>query len=104
PLAVVANLEPQRPILLQRDRDRRGAARVLRGVLYRLEAAEVDRALDRLRVAADAVGLHVRRDRRLERRGLERPTDPPVLQKSGIDAACQPADLVERRAHVLPEP
>src|SRR5215207_10758701 len=65
--AVVADLEVQRAVVRQLDDDARRLARVLRGVLERLEAGEVRGALDLSRVAADRAGEHGRRKRRSQR-------------------------------------
>ena len=78
------------------ESDRRFArARVLGDVLQRLEAAEVDRGLDLLWVARDAVGLQGDRDRRLPGLRLERGRKTLVGEQRRVDAASEVAQVLE---------
>src|SRR5436190_7799069 len=99
--AVVAHLESEGAVLSQGDGDRSRIARVLRGVLQCLEAAEVDRALHVLRVAGNAVRSHTRRDRGPQRRGTNRLGEPPVREQRREDTMSERPDLVEGLPHLL---
>ena len=86
-----------------RDGDRRALARVLAGVLHRLEAAEVDRGLGLGRVAVDALG---RRPRSAARRGSPRCAAPRRARGPAAAAGrcrgrargARPASSARRRA------
>ena len=79
----------------ERDRHRR-AASVLRGVLHRLETAEVRGCLHVLWVPADPVGLHRHRDGRAASLGGERRGQALVGQERRVDASGQVAQGVQR--------
>ena len=93
PLAVVADVEAAAVVAdaevrasPSRSREpHRGARRlrVLLHVLQRLEHREVHRRLDVLRVAAEAVGVHGHRDRRLARLRLQRRRSPLSASSGG---------------------
>ena len=80
--------------------DRGAVARVLARVLQRLEAAEVDRGLDLLRVPADLLGLDRRGQRGAVAGGAERVGQPAVHQQRRVDAVREVAQLLHRLLEV----
>src|SRR4051794_5415596 len=80
----------------QLDRHARGAVCVLRRVLKRLHAREVDRGLDLRGVAADLRGVDDRRQRRAAARGPQRLGQPALGEEGRIDAAREGTHLVDR--------
>src|SRR2546423_570888 len=75
-----------------------GGVRVLRDVVERLEAAEVDGRLHLLGVSTDAFGLDRRRDGRLTGLSLERRGETLVGEERRVDAASEVAQILERGA------
>ena len=85
---------------VQKDGDRR-SRRMLGGVLQRFGAGEVDRRLDVLGIAANAVRAHGGR-RGADPRGCSQRSGQTVIsQHRGIDALRQQANLLQGRLHVL---
>ncbi len=72
-------------------------------VLEPLQAAEVDGALELLRVAADAVRHDLRGDRRVQGGGTQGLAEALVGEQGGIDPVGQRPDLLERLGHLRPE-
>ena len=86
------------------NRDCGGVARVLRGVLQRLEAAEVDRRLDIRRIPPQPVRVDAGRDRRTERCRRECICEPSVLEERRVDAVREVAKLLQRRLDFVVQP
>jgi hypothetical protein len=102
PPPVVPDFETPVAAVVNHDGDR-ARLRVLGGVLQRLEAAEVDGRLDRLREAADPLSRDAGRQRRTAGDGLQGLLQPAVDQERGIHAGRQRPYLVEGIPHVLAE-
>ena len=101
---VVPHLEPELARRLpDGGSDRRVAPRVLRRVLDRLERCEVDRRLDRLRIARETVDSQ-RRSRVASNRLRERGAQAEVGQDRWIGAVGDLSDLVERPVDLLSQP
>ena len=101
--AVVGDLEQQRALVLaDGHRDRRALARVLARVLQRLEAAEVDRGLDLLRVAADRrrPSTSVGSTRAVRRPRRSASAQAAVHQQRRVDAVREVAQLLHRLLEV----
>ncbi len=100
----VVDLEAQeRPVSRERhDRGRVGAG-VLDDVLNRLEAAEVHRDLELLRVPPDSDRPDRDRERGAPRGRAERLTQAASVQQRRIDAAREQAKLLEDIVHLAPD-
>ena len=98
-------------VLLPQPNGHIGCLRVLRGVLQRLEHAEVDGGLELLRVTADSVGLDPHRHRCLPRLrlhggrealvGKERRVDPAREVPQGLERVAQPALEIAKQLQLL---
>ena len=99
--AVVTDGEPQDVVLAERHGDRVRPRGVLRGVLHRLQAAEVNRALDVRGVPADAVTLERRGDEQLEGRGPEGLGETALFKQKRVDATRQSSDLLESHSDLF---
>ena len=102
-LAVIAHLEAQVAVAAERDRDTGRVRRVLRGVLHRLDAAEVGRGLNVFRVAVGAVDGDGHRHGRLQSRRPEGLVEPPAGEEGRVHAGGQRPELLERGIHVIAE-
>jgi hypothetical protein len=86
----------------QRDA-RRGGARVLGGILQRLEAAEVDGCLGLLREPPDRVGRNGHRHRGLARLRGQGGDQSGVREQRRVDAAGEVAEVLKRARRVGPQ-
>ena len=96
--AVIGDLEAKgrRRRRAHANRHGRAVAGVLRGVLQRFEAAEVDRRLDVGRIATEPLCLDAGRNRRAEGRRRERVREPAILEERRVDTVREIAKLVQR--------
>src|ERR1700722_12113847 len=99
--AVVADREQQPARLLPQTNLDLGADGMFGGVLQGLQAAEVDGSFHLGRIAADAFGDDVHRERVAVSCRSQRLDKAPVDQQWWIDAVCELAQLLNR---LLPPP
>ena len=102
--AVVADRERQPAVVPDHADGRAGRAlRVLGHVLQGLPAAEVDRALDLARIAPAAIHQHSRGHGTANSHRVERLAQAVRRQQRRVDAAREPADLVQRPIDLVAE-
>jgi hypothetical protein len=95
PPSIVFHLEPEPAVVPGDPDDRSARVRVLRDIVQRLEAAEVDGGLNRLGVAGVVDHVDRHRDRHLPSLRLEGGTEPLVGEERRIDAPREVAQIVE---------
>ena len=93
---IVGHLEPEVAGAVRELDPNLARLGILRRVLQRLEAGEVDGRLDVGPEPRDPVGAHRDGHRRLPRLCLERRPEPLVRQQRWVDAPCEVTKVLER--------